>query len=76
MHTIQDIDGVVIARGTASAETLSIILTAPSGFSDSGHYFPAESLTISGLPALAALHTLIGELIDEHMTLADDVDRV
>ena len=68
MHAIRDIDGVTLARGKADAESISLVLAAPSGFSE-GKYYPAESLTFTSLEALAALRQICDDLIEEHMEL-------
>ena len=72
MHVLQDIDGVVMARGTATKAGVTLVLAAPSGFHSTG-YFPAESLTLVEVTAVAALRQLCEELLEAHAELAQEV---
>lgn len=69
MHVIEDLDGVTVARGQATADLCHITLMAASGFSE-GTYFPAESLAITSLAGVAALRDLCERLIEAHMEAA------
>lgn len=65
MHAIEDIDGVTVARALASEDSISLQLMAPSGFSES-HFYPAESLAITSLEGVAALHNLCERLMEAY----------
>ena len=73
MHVVEDLDGVTIARGQATADICSLTLQAASGFSE-GTYFPAESLGITTLAGIAALRDLCERLIEAHMEAAQAGD--
>lgn len=66
MHVVQDIDGIAVARGVANEDSIGITLVAASGFASTGFY-PAESIKIEGLTAIANLRQLCEELIEAHM---------
>lgn len=59
MHIVQDIDGVTMARAQAGPDLLKLQLSAPSGFTEDGGFFPAESLSIEGREGIAALYELL-----------------
>lgn len=64
MHVVRDIDGVTVARGVAGKDKATLVLLAASGFSpESNTYYPAESITINDVEALATLHQLLEELL-------------
>ena len=66
MHTVEDLDGIVIARGTALPNLpLTLTLTAPSGFTESNPpaYYPAESITLSH-DACRALLSLLQRMVE------------
>ena len=69
MHTVEDIDGTNIARGLADADTCQITLLAAGGFSN-GNYYPAESITVSGVQAIADLHNMLGRLLEANAEAA------
>jgi hypothetical protein len=65
MHIVQDIDGIVVARGQAGIEGITLQLVAPSGFSTPGQtYYPAESLTISSIEGVKNLRQLCDDLLE------------
>lgn len=67
MHTVEDIDGINVARGVGNADSCSLTLMAPGGFSGEGQiYYPPESLTINTLAGVAALRDLCERLIEAH----------
>lgn len=68
MHIVQDIDGVTMARGVASADTIRLSLVAPSGFAEGGNggFFPAESLTFDSINGIRSLGNLCLELVAAH----------
>lgn len=68
MHTLQDLDGVTAVRGTATADGCTMTIFAGSGFIND-HYFPAESVTLSSLSAIAALREVCEQLIETHLEL-------
>lgn len=69
MHIVQDLDGANILRGVAEAgkpESCYITILCASGFTTpGGQYFPAESITVSGLDGLIELRTALDDLITE-----------
>lgn len=73
MHTVQDIDGTTLARGLVTADQIQLTLCAPSGFTDTKAYFPAESLTFDTIEGIAALRQLCDEMIDAHGELTQEV---
>lgn len=65
MHVVEDIDGVTVARGLATADKCQLTLMASSGFSE-GCYFPPESIAVLSVEGIAALHNLCGRLLDDY----------
>lgn len=65
MHKIKDLDGTNIARGKAGEGQCTLTIMAPSGFADTGFY-PAESITLNSLEAVAGLRELCEQLIEAH----------
>jgi hypothetical protein len=69
MMKLLDIDGVTIARGIVTERTeeepvtTTLTLVAPSGFVDSAHFYPAESITITNTAGLLALRDLLEEML-------------
>lgn len=70
MHAVEDLDGINVIRLFTDGKAITLTITAPSGFTEN-HYYPAESFTLSGLEGIAKLHQLLGDLLDEHATLAN-----
>lgn len=64
-HILQDLDGINSARLHTSADPqhTTLTLSAPSGFID-GHFYPAESFTLSG-DALVGLALLLRQCLPE-----------
>jgi len=69
MHTVEDLDGVTVARGQADPDTCTLTLLAASGFSEQT-YYPAESLTIGTLAGVVALRDLCERLVEAHQEAA------
>lgn len=71
MHVVEDIDGIISARARASAEDECFLtLLSSSGFGGpGGNFYPAESFTVSGIDAIAALHNLCERLMEAHAEL-------
>jgi hypothetical protein len=73
MHAVEDLDGTNIARARADADTCQITILAASGFSGD-KYYPAESITVSGVQAIADLHNLCGRLLEANAEAAQAGD--
>lgn len=76
MHVVQDLDGVTIARGQADGEGVALTLFSPSGFTEGGSYFPAESITVNSVEGVRTLHNLLGNLLEEHDALVALESRI
>jgi hypothetical protein len=67
MHVVQDIDGVIVARGQATPDGVTLQLCAPSGFTEPGKsFYPAESLTVNTLDGVKNLRALCDDLLAAH----------
>lgn len=65
MHTLQDLDGTNIARGSVDQNgSPTLTIQAPSGFNELG-YYPAESITITSREAIALLSELLASMVRE-----------
>lgn len=67
---LTDLDGVNIARGSVYAESIQLDLCAPSGFHSSG-YYPAESITLGSLDAIAKLHAMLEDMLETYGKLQE-----
>lgn len=66
MHSIEDLDGVTVARATVQDGQCSLTLVAASGFTEGGAYFPAESLSINSAGGVAILRDLCQAMLDAY----------
>lgn len=64
MHTINDLDGLNVARALVSGGVCELTLMAPLTVIEGIVYQP-ESFSLSGLEAIKALHKLTGEMLEE-----------
>lgn len=74
MHVVQDINGVVMARGQVTEDGITLQLAAPSGFSDQGGFYPAESLTFDNVEGVETLRLLCEELVEAYKELTQEVE--
>jgi hypothetical protein len=66
MHEVFDLDGITTVRAQCqNGDSPSLTLAQASGFLD-GRYYPAESLTIDGIGAIAELHDVCARLIESY----------
>lgn len=73
MRALEDLDGVTAVRGVATADGCILVLFAASGFSGDA-YFPAESITLTSLSAIAALREMCENLIEAHLELSQETE--
>lgn len=77
MHTVTDIDGIVVARAVVSSDSASLSLHAPSGFTTQADgratYYPAESLSFTSIEGVRALRDLCQEMLEQHRILGGGV---
>ena len=73
LNEIIPLDGTTFAHGVIDHESTqcSLTLLAPSGFAtEGGGYYPAESVKIDGLTAIAELMLLCERLIEAQQSAA------
>ena len=65
MHTVSDLDGTNIARAIHDDGDVSLTISSASGFGTNG-YYPAESMTLTGIESITNLHAICAALIEAH----------